>query len=98
MGLDQSIYDLTPDALDPFSYGDEISYWRKDWDLQKFINSENCENVPLTIEICDFILDHLDEIYEDKDDFDRITYTKQAFTDAKQLITEGAPLVYSGNW
>lgn len=95
MGLDQSLYHSKPNVLDPDDDGDEIAYWRKDWDLQYYINTDNCEELPLTPDICDNILSNLDTIYTD---LDNLKYTKASFLEAKALLEQGEKVIYYANW
>lgn len=98
MGLDQSIYHLTANVLDPDYIGEEIAYWRKDWALQRFINTDNCEELPLTPDICDNILSNLNVIYPDRSDLDYLEYTKTSFLKAKALLKQGERVIYDANW
>lgn len=97
MGLDQSIYHAKPNVLDPDDYGDEIAYWRKDWALQDYINTHNCEQLELTIDLCDDILSNLSIIYEDVDE-EYLDYTNTSFLKAKALLKQGERVIYYANW
>lgn len=97
MGLDQSIYHSKPNVLDPHDYGDEIAYWRKDWALQHYIDTHNCEQLELTINLCDDILSNLAIIYEDVDE-DYLEYTNTSFLKAKALLEQGERVIYYANW
>ena len=97
MGLDQSIYHSKPNVLDPDDYGDEIAYWRKDWALQGYINTYNCEQLELTIDLCDDILSNLSIIYEDVDE-EYLDYTNTSFLKAKALLEQGERVIYYANW
>lgn len=97
MGLDQNLYHFKPDINDPdYDMGEDFAYWRKDWDLQKFINTDNCEDYIITTELCDSILAELDDIYADNDHYKE--HTKEAFTKAKQLVSEGEEVIYHAWW
>lgn len=98
MGLDQTIYDKTPNLLNPFLDGEEIAYWRKDWQLQNYINTGNCEELPLTLEFCEQIIINLNVIYGLEDSSSYKQRTKEAFLKAIDLIEQGRPLYYEGNW
>lgn len=95
MGLDQSIYHLTVNVLNPDYIGEEIAYWRKDWALQHYINTDNCEELPLTPDLCDNILSNLGAIYTD---LDNLNYTKTSFLKAKALLEQGERVIYDANW
>ena len=97
MGLDQSIYHAKPNVLDPHDYGEEIAYWRKDWALQDYINTDNCEKLELTIDLCDNILSNLSIIYEDVDE-EYLDYTNTSFLKAKALLEQGERVIYYANW
>ena len=98
MGLDQSIYHAKPNVLDPHDYGEEIAYWRKDWALQDYINTDNCEKLPLTIDICDNILSNLSIIYENESNDSYLDYTNTSFLKAKALLEQGERVIYYANW
>ena len=101
MGLDQELHIHRPNVCDPDSQGETIAYWRKDWDLQDYIGSENCENIEIDIYLCDDILTNLDNIYayrDYKDYKDYKDYTRKVFLQAKQLLEEGERIIYNGNW
>ena len=97
MGLDQSLYYSKPNVLDPDDYGDEIAYWRKDWVLQDYINTDNCEQLELTIDLCDDVLSNLSIIYEDVDE-EYLNYTNTSFLKAKALLEQGERVIYYANW
>lgn len=97
MGLDQSIYHAKPNVLDPHDYGEEIAYWRKDWALQDYINTNNCEKLALTIDLCNDILSNLSIIYEDVDE-EYLDYTNTSFLKAKALLEQGERVIYYANW
>ena len=96
MGLDQNLYHFKPDIDDPYNTGEDFAYWRKDWDLQGFINAGNCENYIITTEQCDSILTELDSIYADNDHYKE--QTREAFTKAKQLVSKGEEVIYHAWW
>ena len=97
MGLDQSLYHSKPNVLDPDDRGDEIAYWRKDWALQHYIDTDNCEQLELTIDLCDDILSNLSTIYEDVDE-EYLDYTNTSFLKAKALLEQGERVIYDANW
>lgn len=97
MGLDQNLYHCIPDIHDPDAEGVELAYWRKDWELQTFLNSDNCEDLEIDLHTCDDILSNLDNLYPDLHDSYR-EHTKQAFTCAKQILLKGGKVIYNGNW
>ena len=98
MGLDQSLYHSKPNVLDPDDYGEEIAYWRKDWVLQHYIDTDNCEKLELTIDLCDDILSNLSIIYEDESDASYLDYTNTSFLTAKTLLEQGERVIYYANW
>lgn len=103
MGLDQYLFTIHPNLPEPGSNsGEEISYWRKDWQLQEFIGSGNCEEVIVTEDLCNSILSSLDAIYQDADIYERDselkTHTRNAFTAALILIKSGKGVIYDANW
>ena len=97
MGLDQYLYHAKPDLFDPFSQGDELGYWRKDWHLQDYISTGNCESRFLDLADVEAILSDLDIIYDDTRD-SYIENTKEAFTKAKQFILKGERIIYYADW
>ena len=97
MGLDQYLTHLQPNILDPYDKGPELAYWRKDWHLQNFINSDNCETINVTLEFCDDILSNLHVIYEDTDE-GCLEYTHDAFVKAKSLLEQGERVIYEADW
>ena len=97
MGLDQYLYHRIPDIHDPDAEGVEIAYWRKDWELQHFLNSDNGEDLEIDLHTCEDILSNLDNLYPDLHDIYR-ERTKQAFTRAKEILLKGGKVVYNGNW
>lgn len=96
MGLDQYLYHSIPDPLDPNSRGTELAYWRKDWQLQNFLGTDNCETLDLTVDICQNVLSNLESIYEDDKSY--LSDTKQAFTLALKLIAQGKRITYDADW
>ena len=98
MGLDQYLTHLQPNVLDPYDKGPELAYWRKDWALQNFINSDNCETIHVTTEFCDDILSNLHIIYEDADDDTYSDNTYNAFVKAKSLLEQGERVIYEADW
>lgn len=95
MGLDQYLYRIKPDHYTPGDNAEEIAYWRKDWPLQEYINSKNCEDEQITLEVYKDILDNLRVIYSNDED----TYkTKQAFEQALQELQDGYEVTYYGWW
>lgn len=98
MGLDQSIYHSKPNVLDHDDYGYEIAYWRKDWALQHYIDTDNCEKLELTIDLCDNILSNLSIIYEEESDDSYLDYTNTSFLNAKALLEQGERVIYYANW
>lgn len=97
MGLDQYLYHCIPDIHNPDAEGVELAYWRKDWELQYFLNSDNCENLEIDLPTCDYILSSLDNLYFDYGDH-YCEHTKQAFTRAREILLKGGKVVYNGNW
>lgn len=98
MGLDQSLYHVKPNVLDPDDIGIEIAYWRKDWHLQHYINTDDYEQLELTIDLCDDILSNLAIIYEDISDESYLDYTNTSFLKAKALLEQGERVIYDANW
>ena len=102
MGLDQYLYERTPRLDDPLEIAkDEIAYWRKDWDLQQFLNTGNGEVLDLTEEICDDVLSNLDNMYLDIDPDNRErlqALTEQAFIKAKELLAQNKRITYEPDW
>ena len=96
MGLDQYLYHSIPDPLDPNSRGTELAYWRKDWQLQNFLGTDNCEAIVITADICRDVLSNLKSIYENDKSY--LPYTKQAFTQALNLIAQGKRIIYEADW
>lgn len=94
MGLDQYLTHLQSNVLDPYDKGPELAYWCKDWDLQNFINSDNCETIDVTPEFCDNILSNLHIIYEESCS----AYTHDAFVKAKSLLEQGERVIYEADW
>lgn len=97
MGLDQYLYHCIPDIHNPDAEGVELAYWRKDWELQHFLNSDNCEDLEIDLPTCDYILSSLDNLYLDSSD-DYREYTKQAFTRAKKILLKDGKVIYNANW
>lgn len=101
MGLDQYLYIKYPNIIEGTNRGKQIAYWRKDWALQYYINSNNGEIVEVTEDFCNDILQNLHIIYS-SDDYDvpdsYKTRTKNAFTKALQLLSEGKEIVYDADW
>ena len=102
MGLDQYLYEIQPDVYEPGSNsGEQIAYWRKDWPLQEFINTGNCEELVFTEDLCQRVLDSLDDIYgNDRYEHDEQLkiHTEQAFTKALELIQSGKGVMYAADW
>jgi hypothetical protein len=100
MGLDQYLYQQNPpNLLDPFEVDHtEIAYWRKDWDLQNYINCGNCDKVYLTEDDCEQILADLPYIYPESDQSNSLDYTKRAFTEALDLLKSGERIYYVPWW
>ena len=96
MGLDQYLSYNTPDYRNPGVNSTEIAYWRKDWDLQQFINSGNCESIIVTEDLCNDILKQIDLIYSGNDHYKANTY--DAFMAAKELIQRGEEVFYEADW
>lgn len=96
MGLDQYLKHNTPDYFNPGINSTDIAYWRKDWDLQHFIGSDNCESVEITEELCNEILESLDFIYKDNDYYK--SETRKSFIIAKELIQSGEEVYYEADW
>ena len=97
MGLDQYLYDSSyPNPLDPLDRGSTLAYWRKDWDLQNYIGSDDCENRNITLDYCNQLLADIHRIYED-DDYNEAT-TYKAFTEARKILKAGGRITYYGNW
>ena len=98
MGLDQNlVMKLPPSIYNPFDTNTkDIAYWRKDWDLQDYINCGNCESVTVTADFCNDILSNLDYIYRENDEY--LEHTKKAFTKALKLISEGKEIYYEFWW
>lgn len=94
MGLDQYLYHCIPDIHNPDAEGVELAYWRKDWELQHFLNSEDLE---IDLHTCEDILSSLDNLYFNSGANYR-EHTKQAFTRAKQILLKGGKVIYNGNW
>ena len=97
MGLDQYLYHVKPSILDPFYIGNEIMYWRKDWNLQHYINTENNERQYLDLERVNNILLNLSSIYGDTDN-SYLENTRKAFNKAKQLLLQKERVLYYANW
>lgn len=97
MGLDQYLFDSsTPNPFDPLDSGPELAYWRKDWNLQNYIGSDNCENLNITLDYCNQLLADIPHIYEDDDHYEAATY--KAFTEARKILKAGGRITYHGNW
>lgn len=97
MGLDQYLFDSsTPNPFDPLDSGPELAYWRKDWNLQNYIGSDNCENLNITLDYCNQLLADIPHIYEDDDHYETTTY--KAFTEARKILKAGGRITYHGNW
>ena len=96
MGLDQYLYHSIPDPLNPNNRGTELAYWRKDWQLQHFLGTDNCETLVLTADICQDVLSNLKSIYVDDSSY--LPHTKQAFTLALELIAQGKRITYDADW
>lgn len=97
MGLDQYLFDSsTPNPFDPTDSGPELAYWRKDWNLQNYIGSDNCENLNITLDYCNQLLADISYIYEDDDHYEAAT--RKAFTEARKILKAGGRITYHGNW
>lgn len=96
MGLDQYLLHQNPDYFRPGINHTGIGYWRKDWDLQEFIGSGNCESILVTEDLCNEILDHLNVIYGTDDESKFETF--KAFSAAKELIQRGEEVLYEADW
>lgn len=97
MGLDQNLYHRIPDIHNPDAEGIELAYWRKDWELQTFLNSDNSEDLEIDLHTCDDIFSNLDNLYPNSYDSYR-EHTKQAFTRAREILLKGGKVIYNGNW
>jgi hypothetical protein len=100
MGLDQYLYIKKPrDIVDPFKVPTEdIAYWRKDWTLQTFIGSDNCEEIVVTEDLCTAVLKDINQIYEHSDSSSYKDHTVTAFTKALELIKQGREVYYEAWW
>ena len=101
MGLDQYIYIKYPSLKRGDNQGEQVAYWRKDWPLQEYINSDNSEIVELTPDFCESVLTNLVSIYDETHYYSAYTnsnYTKQAFEKCLQLLSEGKDLYYEADW
>ena len=97
MGLDQYLFDSSkPNPLNPLDPGPKLAYWRKDWNLQDYINSSNYKNFDITLDHCNQILDNLDDIYSYNDYYEAAT--RIAFTEARKILIAGGRITYHGNW
>jgi hypothetical protein len=97
MGLDQNLYEYHRNIMNPTEPEiTDITYWRKDWDLQQFIDCYNCETIEVTKHLCLDILGNLDNIYAE-DPYYR-EQTKEAFTKALNLVEEGREVYYEPWW
>lgn len=97
MGLDQYLYDSSyPNPLDPRDLGPELIYWRKDWALQHYFGSDDCEKVNISLDYCNELLANLDSIYADDDYYQSSTY--KAFTKARKILKAGGRITYYGHW
>ena len=97
MGLDQYLYHDVPNPLDPYDHGPQLAYWRKDWDLQTYIGTDNCEPLELTLSICDTLLEAIPAIYRDSEGH-YYDYTVNAFTKARELLLNGERIIYCADW
>lgn len=97
MGLDQYLFDSsTPNPFDPTDSGPELAYWRKDWNLQNYIGSDNSENLNITLDYCNQLLADIPHIYEDDEHYEATT--RKAFTEARKILKAGGRITYHGNW
>ena len=96
MGLDQYLEVSEVDFYTPGCNKAELAYWRKDWPLQHFINSDNCKDLVLTSEICEDVLSNLSTIYVEDTYYKK--HTKHAFEQALELINSGKEVTYYGWW
>lgn len=97
MGLDQYLFDSsTPNPFNPLDSGPELAYWRKDWNLQNYLCTDNCETLEVTLELCDQLLVDLPGIYSEDDYYQAATY--KAFTEARKILKAGGRITYYGNW
>ena len=88
MGLDQYLYHSKPDIFNPYSHGEEIGYWRKDWDLQHFIGSGNGEFIEVDAALCQQILA----------EFSHESRTRKPFTQALSILAQGGRITYEADW
>jgi hypothetical protein len=100
MGLDQYLYRQNlPNLLDPFEVDDtEIAYWRKDWDLQNYIDCENCKRFYLTEAYCNKLLADLPIIYAGPGHSQHLLYARNVFTEALTLLKSGERIYYAPWW
>lgn len=98
MGLDQYLYDSIPNPLNPYDHGTEIGYWRKDWNLQDYIGTDNCEPMQIDLDYCNQILNDLDFIYDEISEDSYRNHTLEVFTKARQILLSGGRIIYCADW
>ena len=97
MGLDQYLFDSSqPNPFNPIDPGSKLAYWRKDWNLQDYINSDNNENIDISLDYCNQLLADISHIYEEDDYYEEATC--KAFTKAREILIAGGRITYNGNW
>lgn len=109
MGLDQHWYwikETKEERLERLITGDpppsptDFGYHRKFWSLQKFLNTENCEDLIITWDHYNRLKKWLEE-HEYIDDWEEshCSYLKkEILPQIKENLEQGYTVIYYGNW
>lgn len=109
MGLDQHwywIHESKEEKLERVITGEgppdpnEFGYHRKFWDLQNFLDTENCEDLIITWDHYADLVDWVEK-YRIVDDYENSNYSylkHEILPQIKEHLEQGHTVIYCGDW